>query len=62
MVRIGDWPVRARPIGLIWSLGPELSRLPRTRTGVLNIDGLIRSGMLDLLFPRDGEKPEAGRS
>jgi hypothetical protein len=36
--------------------------LSRTRTAVLIIDGLVRSAMLDKLFPRDGEKPEAGRS
>ena len=33
-----------------------------TRTTVLIIDGLVRSGMLDKLFPRDSKKPEAGRS
>jgi hypothetical protein len=32
----------------------------QTRTAAPIIDGLVRSGMLDKLFPRDGEKPEAG--
>jgi hypothetical protein len=46
----------------IWSLLLKLSQLSRTLTAVLIIDGLVRSAMLDKLFPRVGEKPEAGRS
>jgi hypothetical protein len=29
---------------------------------VLIIDGMVRTGMFVKVFPRDGEKPEAGRS
>jgi hypothetical protein len=46
----------------IWSLLLNLSQLSLTRTAVLIVDGLVGSGMLGKLLPRDGEKPEAGRT